>query len=157
MNNCRKNPNTIMVNNTRKLTPSEELSVGGKMKKVLTLMLAAALCLGMTACGTKDSNNDEPRDADYENKEIQKSVDAAAGELGLTGGEDTLYEMIGAKEGKEFNDGSVELYLFDEDSDAYKAIKEGSGVIEAAATNDGMVILTDDDALVDKFKKLDFE
>lgn len=53
--------------------------------------------------------------------------------------------------------GSVELYLFDEDSDEYKAIKEGTGAIEADAANDGMVILSDDKDLVDGFEELDFQ
>ena len=93
------------------------------MKKILTLMLAFALCLGMTACGEKMTAAVAGQDASNGNKKIEKSVNAVAGELGLTGGEDTMYQMIGAKEGKQFNDGSVELYLFDEDSDEYKAIK----------------------------------
>ena len=89
------------------------------MKKILTLMLAFALCLGMTACGEKDDSGASGQDASNDNKKIEKSANAVAGELGLTGGEDTMYQMIGAKEGKQFNDGSVELYLFDEDSDEY--------------------------------------
>ena len=127
------------------------------MKKIVTLMLAFALCLGMTACGEKDDSGASGQDASNDNKKIEKSVNAVAGELGLTGGEDTMYQMIGAKEGKQFNDGSVELYLFDEDSDEYKAIKEGTGAIEADATNDGMVILSDDKDLVDRFEELDFQ
>ena len=88
------------------------------MKKILTLMLAFALCLGMTACGEKDDGGASGQDASNGNKKIEKERQCRRRRnLGLTGGEDTMYQMIGAKEGKQFNDGSVELYLFDEDSD----------------------------------------
>ena len=35
--------------------------------------------------------------------------------------------------------------------------QEGSGKIKAAAVNDGMVIITDDEDLADKFKELKFK
>lgn len=65
--------------------------------------------------------------------------------------------MIGADAGKQFNDGEVELYLVDEKADAYKDIAAGEGILEAAATNSGMIILTDDSDMATKFKDIQFK
>lgn len=65
--------------------------------------------------------------------------------------------MIGADAGKQFNDGEVELYLVDEKADACKDIAAGEGILEAAATNSGMIILTDDSDMATKFKDIQFK
>lgn len=128
------------------------------MKKVLTLILALALCFGITACGSKNDDGDKKDGADgSEVKKIEKTVDAVAEELELGEGTETLYQMIGAEAGKEYKDGEVELYLFDEKSDEYKAIADGEGSLEAAAVNDGMIILTEDESLAGKFKDIKFK
>lgn len=128
------------------------------MKKILVLLLALTLCFGMAACGSKDEGGDAGAGTDQpEVKKIEKTVDAVAEELELGEGTETLYQMIGAEAGKQYKDGEVELYLFDEKSDEYKAIADGNGTLEAAATNSGMIILTDDTALADEFKEIKFK
>lgn len=124
------------------------------MKKFLTVFLICALCFAFAACGSKDggsSGQDKP-----EAVKIEKTVDAVAEALELGEGSETFYQMIGAEAGKEYKDGQVELYLFDEGSEEYKAIEDGDGAIVADATNSGMVILSDDEDLVNKFKEIQF-
>ena len=43
------------------------------MKKILTLMLAFALCLGMTACGEKDDSGASGQDASNDNRESKRA------------------------------------------------------------------------------------
>lgn len=125
------------------------------MKKFLAVFLICALCFAFAACGSKDDGGTDQSEPEV--AKIEKTVDAVAEELGLGEGSETLYEMIGAEAGKEYKDGEVELYLFDEGSDEYKDIEAGNGVIEAAATNSGMIILADDEELVNKFKEIQFK
>ena len=139
------------------------------MKKILMIILSLLLCLGLAGCGSDDNAGgnavDDIEDGAQEMEDdvkddmdkIEMSVDSVAEKLGLTGGTETMYDTIGAAEGKQFNDGTVEIYRFDADSDEYKAIEEGSGTIKAAAVNDGMVIITDDEDLAAKFKELKFK
>ena len=127
------------------------------MRKLTVSFLALILCLVLVSCGSDDNNNNTGTDDDTEGVKIEKPVDAVAEELALGEGTETLYQTIGAEAGKEYKDGSVELYLFDEQSDEYEAIEDGSGAIQAAATNDGMVIITDDTALADEFEKIQFK
>ena len=58
-----------------------------------------------------------------------------------------MYAMIGATAGKEYNDGAVELYQFEEDSDAYKEIESSDSVsgIPVAAHKDGIIHFHDSD------------
>lgn len=79
------------------------------MKKLLTLILAFVLCFGITGCGSKDKGETSQSGGETTNGKIEKTVDAAGAELGLTDGKETLHDMIGAEEGKEFNGGSTEL------------------------------------------------
>lgn len=127
------------------------------MKKLAISFLVLMMCLMMAACGSDKGENPSDANAEDQSVKIEKTVDAVAEELNLGEGTETLYQMIGAEAGKEYKDGSVELYLFDENSDEYKAIEDGNGAIAASATNDGMIILTDDTALVDQFKQLKFK
>lgn len=134
------------------------------MKKLLVLLLTLVLCFGMAACGADDDKADKgsengttTKTEEPEVKKIDKSVDAVARELELGESTEAPYQRIGAESGKKYKDGTVELYLFDEASDEYKAIAGGSGAIQAAAANSGMIILTDDTALADEFKKIKFK
>lgn len=133
------------------------------------IILSLMLCVGLAGCGSNDSSGQNAAgdiedgvqemgdDVKDEMDKIEMSVDSVAEKLGLTGGSDTTYDTIGAAEGKEFNDGKVRIYRFDADSDEYKAIRDGNGKVKAAAVNNGMVIITDDDELAAKFKDLQFK
>lgn len=128
-------------------------------KKLLSLMLVAVVAIGLTACGGS-GDSDTKEATTQESTKIEKSIDAVAEELGLTGGSDTLYEMIGATAGKEYNDGAVELYQFDADSNEYKDIVDGNGVITAAAYKDGIVLVFSSDAdskIIEAFNDLEFK
>ena len=80
--------------------------------------------------------------------------------LDLKKGDETLYNMIGAKAGREYNDGTIELYEFDKDSAEYKNIIDGKGSVEAAAYNDGIIMVVtekQDDDLIRKFENIKFK
>ena len=132
------------------------------MKKVLALVMAAALALSLVACGGSDSSSSD-KSKETEAPKIEKNIDAAAEALGLTGGEETMYAMIGATAGKEYNDGAVELYQFEEDSDAYKEIESSDSVsgIPVAAHKDGIALIfannETDQAILDAFNQLQFK
>ena len=121
------------------------------MKKIITILLSMVLLLAFTACGggSDSSSSDKSK--------------AAAEALGLTGGEETMYAMIGATAGKEYNDGAVELYQFEEDSDAYKEIESSDSVsgIPVAAHKDGIALIfannETDQAILDAFNQLQFK
>ena len=129
------------------------------MKKVLILALVVIFAVVLTACGAeKTAEEDTP---DTEVVKIEQNIDAVAEALGLEGKSETYYEMIGAKDGAEFNDGSVELYQYDPESKDYKDIEKGEGNIEAAACNNGFILVfpegTDPDKkIVDLFNSLNF-
>lgn len=93
------------------------------MKKIITILLSMVLLLAFTACGGGSDSSSSDKSKETEAPKIEKNIDAAAEALGLTGGEETMYAMIGATAGKEYNDGAVELYQFEEDSDAYETVK----------------------------------
>lgn len=65
--------------------------------------------------------------------------------------------------GKEYNDGAVELYQFEEDSDAYKEIESSDSVsgIPVAAHKDGIALIfannETDQAILDAFNQLQFK
>ena len=144
------------------------------MKKAITLLLTLLLSLSLFACGsntddngTADSNNtttaedskDENTAGDSEEK-IEKSIDAVADYLGLEKGEETLYSSIGAKSGREYNNGEIELYEFDKDSAEYETIVEGNGSVKAEAYNDGIVMVVTKEQnqdLIQKFKNIKFK
>lgn len=91
---------------------------------------------------------------------LNRDLDEVAKHLNLRNGTDTLYDVIGAKAGKEYNEGKVELYHFDKNSAEYEAIRKGEGNVKAAAYNDGFVLLfTDktDEAMVREFKRIEFK
>lgn len=154
------------------------------MKKTTIFLLTLILCVGLAACGNNNNDMDNAgagtgpgnatengiaggnggdgnpnpaqNNADTPVK-IERNIDAVADYLNLKNGEETLYEVIGAKEGKEYNGGKVELYRFDRDSAEYKAIKKGEGSVKAASTKDGFVLLftgAEDREMVKKFKEM---
>lgn len=134
-------------------------------KKLFAIVLIACMAFAVTACGgneTSSPESDEP--AQEEVKKVEKSFDAVEAELGLSNGEETLYQFINATMGKEYNGGEVELYQFDEDSDAYKAIEDGTFAdtynLEVAGYNGGFALIFPnevDSALVDKLEAIVFE
>ena len=132
------------------------------MKKIITILLSMVLLLAFTACGGSDSSSSD-KSKETEAPKIEKNIDAAAEALGLTGGEETMYTMIGATAGKEYNDGAVELYQFEEDSDAYKEIEYSDSVsgIPVAAYKDGIALIfannETDQAILDAFNQLQFK
>ena len=131
------------------------------MKKILSLLLSLILCTSLYACGGQNDTGSSTEDTNVTNK-INKTIDDVASELGLTGGTETFYSMIGATAGKEYNNGDVELYQFDENSDAYKKLINGESYLTASAYKDGIVLLFSlgtevDTELVDKFNALNFK
>lgn len=132
------------------------------MKKIITILLSMVLLLAFTACGGSDSSSSD-KSKETEAPKIEKNIDAAAEALGLTGGEETMYAMIGATAGKEYNDGAVELYQFEEDSDAYKEIESSDSVssIPVAAHKDGIALIfannETDQTILDAFNQLQFK
>lgn len=158
------------------------------MKKIITLLLTLALAGSFTACGgnddktsaeqnsptvednagadTNDTDNNmsshDDRNDDDDRYEIDENIDAVAEHLGLKNGKETLYQTIGAKAGKEFNGGKVEIYQFDDDSAEYKKLKNGEGDLKIAAHNDGFVLLFThekdrDEKMIKKFENIDFK
>ena len=132
------------------------------MKKIITILLSMVLLLAFTACGGSDSSSSD-KSKETEAPKIEKNIDAAAEALGLTGGEETMYAMIGATAGKEYNDGAVELYQVEEDSDAYKEIESSDSVsgIPVAAHKDSISLILanneTDQAILDAFNQLQFK
>lgn len=156
------------------------------MKKIITLLLTLALAGSFVACGNNDSdapadqnnaaaensagadtdgagsNTDSDLADDDDRSEIDENIDAVAKHLGLKNGKDTLHEVIGAKAGREFNGGKVEIYQFDDDSAEYEKLKKGEGDLKIAAHNDGFVLLfaeekDRDEELIKKFEAIDFK
>ncbi|SCJ44824.1 Uncharacterised protein [uncultured Eubacterium sp.] len=133
------------------------------MKRITVILLSLLLCLGLFACGNDSNANDGKDDNNKENAEtvsIDKNIDAVAKHLDLKDGEKTMYNTIGAKDGKEYNDGSVELYEFKEDSKEYKDIVKGEGTIKAAAHKDGIILVFPNDSdqkLIDQFNEINFK
>ena len=113
------------------------------MKKTLITLLSLTICcLILVSCGS--SSSDEPADSNEpEVTKIEKSVDAVGEALGLTAGDETLYEYIGATAGREFNDGAIEIYQYDTSSDEYTAIESDGAIsgITVSAYKDGMVLI----------------
>ena len=133
------------------------------MKKIITILLSMVLLLAFTACGGGSDSSSSDKSKETEAPKIEKNIDAAAEALGLTGGEETMYAMIGATARKEYNDGAVELYQFEEDSDAYKEIESSDSVsgIPVAAHKDGIALIfannETDQAILDAFNQLQFK
>lgn len=139
------------------------------MKKITiaALVLVLALSLSLFGCGTSDA--EEPSDApeisetveEPATEPIEKTIPAIAEALGLSDQGEVYFEIIGARDGAEFNGGAVELYIFDEDQEEYKTLVAGDGFVVPAAYKDGVVLVfpegTDPDPeLVQAFDDLTF-
>lgn len=141
------------------------------VKKIAALCLTAGMIVTSAACTnnqkqqTESITNNTVSTTEPETKKvekIEKNIDSVAEKLGLTGGSETLYSMIGATAGKEYNDGNVELYQFDTKSDVYKQIIGEGGPLKAAAYKDGIVLIfpagTEADSdLIEKFNSIEFK
>lgn len=137
------------------------------MKKFMMFALVLILSISMIGCGSSDA--EEPSDApeisetveEPAPEPIEKTIPAIAEALGLSGQSEVYFEVIGARDGAEFNDGAVELYIFDEDQEEYKTLTSGDGFVVPAAYHDGVVLVfpegTDPDPeLVQAFDALTF-
>ena len=127
------------------------------MKKVLILCLVVVFAVVLTACGSDKAEEEGTTDT----VKIEKNIDAVAEALNLSGKSETYYEMIGADDGAEFNDGTIEIYQYDPESEAYKNIEAGKGDIEAEACNSGFILVVPDGTepdqdIIDAFNKLVF-
>ena len=142
------------------------------MKKSLIILTILSLIAVASSCGTNNDTNtsDTPTNTQEQystpvptkNTKIEKNIDAVAEFLELENGSETLYSMIGAIDGKEYNDGNVELYQFDENDDAYKQMIGENAPLNVSAYNEGIVLIfpagqTPDDEMIDKFNGIEFK
>lgn len=134
-------------------------------RKMVLLLLLVFMAFGTAACS--DNNSQQAGTTNIEQQEekvkkIDKNIDAVAEELGLSEKSDAFYSMIGAIDGKKYNEHNAELYQFDTDSDAYKQIIGSNSVLNVSAYKDGIILVfpigTEPDAeLIEKFNKIRFK
>lgn len=133
------------------------------MKKVLCILCALFVMVSFTACSSTSNNAPETttsKTTTANSNAIDKNIDAVAEYLGYTDGEETLYNMIGATAGKEYDGGNFELYEFTEDSESYQTAINGGGLVKAAAYKDGIVLVFAGEAnqkLIDQFNAIEFK
>lgn len=138
-------------------------------KRIIMVSIIAGLLLSSTACSNNqtaqvenNTTNDVVSTVAPKTEKIEKNINAVAEKLGLTGGSETFYSMIGATDGKEYNDGNVELYQFDEKNDSYIQIINDGVPFEAAAYKDGIILIFPagteaDNDLVKQFNEIEFK
>lgn len=139
------------------------------MKKftIAALFLVLVLSLSLSGCGSSDADkqSDAPEVSEAVEEPapepIEKTIPAIAEALGLSDQGEVYFEVIGARDGAEFNGGAVELYIFDEDQEEYQTLIDGDGFVVPAAYHDGVVLVfpegTDPDPeLVQAFEGLVF-
>lgn len=106
------------------------------MKKISLMFLALMMIVCLFGCG---QNGDAPEGDGQENQQIEQQPKATVFEQfeagltndGLTYEKVTMAaEYVGAEEGYKYmmDSGNVELYRFDEDSDAFKEVSENKSV-----------------------------
>ncbi len=133
------------------------------MKKFITTLLSIIMIMAMVSCGGSGDDSSSDKSTEEDTTKIEKNIDATAEDLGLTAGDETYYQLIGAKAGKQYNDGAIELYQFDENSDEYKEIESTKTVANTnvSAYKDGIVMLfvgtEEDQNIIDKFNKLEYK
>ncbi len=137
------------------------------MKKILSILLISLLAFSATSCGNKDNNNVENSANEVQNEStsneerIDRSIDSIAAKLNLGTGKDISYDTLGAIGGKEFKNGTVKIYHFKKDTDAYKkAEKNEIETLESDAFNEGFVLCftkDKDKKLISAFKDLRFK
>ena len=130
------------------------------MKKILSLLLITGSIFLLAGCGAttndgeKDNGNNNPPVVETKSKFEQ--FESALTEKGITFEKiEKSASMVGAKEGYGYifnDDSSVELYLFDTSSEAYKKVKSSGHItIEMMEItmpvddNKGIVIYYNDD------------
>ncbi len=97
---------------------------------------------------------------------INKDIYSVADKLGLTKETEKYFELLGAKDGAGFSK-NIELYLYDENSEAYKKVISSAGYdymfgnIKATAYNSGVVLIYTGDGnvsqdILNKFKAIKF-
>ena len=133
------------------------------MRKFITILLSVLMAMAMVSCGGGENNSSSDKQDKEDTAKIEKNIEATAEALGLIEGEETYYQLIGAKSGKQYNDGAIELYQFDENSDEYKEIEETKTVANTnvSAYKDGIVMLfvgtEEDQNIIDNFNKLEYK
>ncbi len=136
------------------------------MKKLLWLLTIMTICVSLVACDKNDGLTDEndvvtDEQPTEDEAEIEIKIDYVAEKLGLTDESEVYFHLIGAVAGKQYSGGNIELYQFDENSDAYKDLISGNTYLTAAAYKDGVVLVfalgvEQDTELVDAFNTLEF-
>ena len=135
------------------------------MKKFLMLVLALVLVFSLASCGSSEEPAEDPAAEPVAEEPApeptEKTIPAIAEALGLSDQGEVYFEIIGARDGAEFNGGAVELYIFDEDQEEYKTLISGDGFVVPAAYHDGVVLVfpegtEPDPALVEAFDELVF-
>ena len=135
------------------------------MKKFLMLVLALVLVFSLASCGSSEEPAEDPAAEPVAEEPApeptEKTIPAIAEALGLSDQGEVYFEIIGARDGAEFNGGAVELYIFDEDQEEYKTLISGDGFVVPAAYHNGVVLVfpegtEPDPALVEAFDELVF-
>ncbi len=141
------------------------------MKKLLWLLTAIIICVSLVSCDEQSPAEDNLTNEDNttvdqnqpteEDAEIEIKIDYVAEQLGLTDESEVLYGLIGAVAGKQYSNGNIELYQFDENSQAYKDLIGRKTYLIPAAYKNGVVLIfalgvETDTALVDAFNALEF-
>ena len=134
------------------------------MKKILVILVSALIALTICGCGgsSDEEQTTETTQTTTKVAQIERSIDAVAEELGLIGKSEVYYTVIDAQDGAEFNDGTVELYMYEPESTTYQDIADGNGVINAVACNNGFILVVPDgseadDSLISRFNELSIE
>lgn len=152
-------------------------------KKVFAVLLAAAMVLSLTACGSGDSEPEKKDEKKTESKSTKEEddKDVLTKETSLSGLEEyllsegvltgerteTAASMVGAVSGFKYAETGAEFYEYDETSEAYKKLSAGEPIelegfegfeVSATAINGKYVLITSsegsvDQALVDAFKE----
>lgn len=120
------------------------------MKKIIVALLSIILCFGLVACGDGGDN----KTSETETPKVEKTVTAIAEAMGFTDEpQEKAFEMVGATDGAGYGD--YEIYIYDENSDAYDQITGdgydmGLAVMTATASNNGVVLIYVGDGKADQ-------
>ena len=135
------------------------------MKKFTIAALVLVLLFSLASCGSSEEPAEDPAAEPVAEEPApeptEKTIPAIAEALGLSDQGEVYFEIIGARDGAEFNGGAVELYIFDEDQEEYQTLISGDGFVVPAAYHDGVVLVfpegtEPDQALVEAFDGLVF-
>lgn len=125
------------------------------LTKLILIAMTISLCPVMNVNAQMPSTIVEKKS---KKKSVKRDVDAIGKALGYTDGQTTFYEMIGAEDGKEFNGGEFEIYLFDPTSDSYKDLISGKNdSLKVSAYQKGVILIfanEENEDIIKKFKTL---